>query len=117
MRIDKQWEFIHDDRRLQPWWNVSVFREMCPPHCCKDYDLECKKYIDNTGQAIVPEEEIMLIYGGISSRTRFINGTIIPIFDQCEYYDEKFNLPAEARPVNLRNCAEEILGDLWRYHI
>jgi len=74
-------------------------------------------YIDNTGQAIIPGEEIMLIYGGISSRERYINGTRIPIFDQCEYYDEKFGLPAEGRPYNLKNCGEEILGDLWRYHI
>lgn len=94
-----------------------MFKAICPRKCCAGYDEECKQYIDNTGQAIIPDEEIMLIYGGITNRERYINGTLIPIFDQCEYYDEKFNLPPENRPFNLRNCGEEILGDLWRYHI
>jgi hypothetical protein len=59
----------------------------------------------------------MLVYGGFTSRVRFINGTEIEVFDECEYYDEKFNLKPEGRPSNFRNCAEEILPDLWRYHI
>lgn len=112
-----QWNMRYDNRRLQPWWNITVLKAICPPNCCFPYDLECKKYIDNTGQSILPEEEIMLIYGGISNRNRYINGTLIPIFDECEYYDIKFDSVAESRPFNLRNCGEEILSDLWWYHI
>jgi hypothetical protein len=37
----------------------------------------------------------MLVYGGISTRERYINGTDITIFDQCEYYDEKFDIAPE----------------------
>lgn len=59
----------------------------------------------------------MLIYGGITSRERFINGTVTEVFDECEFYDEKFNMDAESRPYNMRNCAEEILPDIWRYHV
>ena len=108
---------INDNRRLQPWWNVTVFKEMCPKQCCKDWDLDCKKYIDNTGQAIIPGEEIMLIYGGITSRERYINGTKLDLFQNCEFYDEKFNTQAENRPLTFKNCGEEILPDIWRYHI
>ena len=59
----------------------------------------------------------MLIFGGISTRERYINGTDLTIFDRCEYYDTKFDIEPENRPFSYRNCAEEILGDLWRYHI
>jgi hypothetical protein len=59
----------------------------------------------------------MLIYGGITARRRFINGTIIKMFDDCEYYDTKFGVTAERRPEIYKNCGEELLGDLWRYFI
>jgi len=56
----------------------------------------------------------MLIYGGITSRERFINGTKQSLFDKCEYYDEKYEVPAEGRPFMFRNCEKrfsEIFGD------
>ena len=112
--LAKQWDFIADNRRLQPWWNITAFKDICPPACCRiPYDIECKQFIDASGQSIIPEEEIMLVYGGITSRRRFINGTKISVFDQCEYYDEKYEIPAEGRPFTFKNCGEEVLGDLW----
>ena len=43
--------------------------------------------MDGTGQAILADEEIMLVFGGISTRERYINGTKILLFDECEFYD------------------------------
>ena len=110
---------INNDQQLQAWFNVTVFKAICPKDCCRDgsYDKDCYRTIDNSGQSILPDEEIMLIYGGITSRKRYINGTTTEVFDECELYDEKFNMDAESRPYNMRNCAEEILPDIWRYHI
>jgi len=51
----------------------------------------------------------MLIHGGITQRSRKINGTRIQLFDWCEYYDERFNINAEKRPEQFKACAEEII--------
>lgn len=40
----------------------------------------------------------MLIFGGMTSRDRLINGTKLSLFDQCEYYDLKYGLRGEERP-------------------
>lgn len=58
----------------------------------------------------------MLIQGGITSRDRLINGTIIQLFDWCEYYDDRFDINPERRPEHFKTCAEEILQDIWRYY-
>lgn len=104
---------------LYLWTNLTNFKLLCPStkSCCLTEHEDCYNNIDNTGQPILVEEEIMLIYGGISQRTRYINGTDLTIYDRCEFYDEKFDIEPENRPFSYRNCAEEILGDLWRYHI
>ena len=55
----------------------------------------------------------MLIMGGRTARDRKINGTDIWLFDQCEFYDDKFDIQSENRPYTYRNCGEELLADLW----
>ena len=59
----------------------------------------------------------MLIFGGRTARDRKINGTDIWMFDRCEYYDEKFDILSENRPYSYRNCGEELMADIWRYHV
>lgn len=59
----------------------------------------------------------MLIFGGISSRTRYLNSTKVLLFDECEEYDLIYDIDPERRPESFKTCSEEILDDLWRYHI
>lgn len=94
---------------LQPWWNLTEKQYICPPACCKWYSTECQEIVDNTGQPILPDEEVMLIQGGITSRDRLINGTKVQLFDRCDYYDERFDINPEKRPEHYKTCAEEIL--------
>jgi len=37
----------------------------------------------------------MLIFGGITSRTRFLNKTDKLMYDVCEFYDEKYGTDEE----------------------
>jgi len=102
---------------LRPWTNVTTIKNLCPSLCCETGHEECETTIDNTGQPIIQEEEIMLIFGGISSRTRYINNTEVLLFDECEAYDEEYEIDMERRPESFKTCSEEILDDIWRYHI
>ena len=74
------------------------------------------KYFDNTGNPIITNEEVMLIFGGMTFRGRNINSTKVRLFDMCEYFDEKYQLEPESRPEIFKTCAEEILQDVWRYY-
>ena len=102
-----------DDRRLQPWWNLTDKNYLCPPDCCQTnevlVDVECNRWIDNTGQAVIPNEEVMLIFGGMTFRDRVVNNTVIKLFDMCEYYDQKYSIDPERRPETYKTCSEEIL--------
>ena len=45
----------------------------CPDSCCQSTDSECQNLMDNTGNVIIPGEEIMLIFGGLTYRQQTFN--------------------------------------------
>lgn len=53
---------------LYLWTNLTNFKLLCPStkSCCLTEFDDCYNNIDNSGQPILVEEEIMLVYGGIS---------------------------------------------------
>lgn len=60
-------------------------------------------------------EEIVLIFGGMSKRNKTFGSDKKKIFDNCEDYSILTGLVTlEDR---LKNCGEELLNDMWRYHV
>lgn len=89
----------------------------CPGKCCPTGDNTCKKRLDNTGYAITMDDEIMLIFGGITWRNKTYTSTsknTYYIFDDCESYASVTGESKE-KPDSLKSCGEELLNDLWRY--
>ena len=72
------------------------------------------------GQAVVVNEEIMLVFGGMIRRDRsFVDltqedGDDLDIYNYCEDYERINNKPL---PYLLRTCGEELMADLWMYHV
>jgi hypothetical protein len=54
----------------------------CPPNCCSSINEKCMRLNDNTGNRVYPDEEIMLVFGGISFLETLING--VNVIDACE---------------------------------
>jgi len=55
-------------------------------YCCNDVD-ECKKRIDAVGNPVIPDEDVMLIFGGITYRNLTYwgqDGRKYSLFDECE---------------------------------
>lgn len=61
-------------------------------------------------------EEIILVFGGLTYRNkRFGPENKTLIFDKCEdYHLITGNSTLEDR---LKSCGEELLNDMWRYHV
>jgi hypothetical protein len=95
------------------WYNYS--NDTCPPKCCPFASEECHKRMDNTGHVIIPDEEVMLVFGGLTYRNKnFLDNTTI-LFDECENYE---TLTGDTSlPDSFKNCGEELLNDIWMYHL
>jgi hypothetical protein len=71
--------------------------------------------LDDTGYPVIPDEEIMLIFGGLTFRWKTFNDNTTLIFDDCEDYDTIEG--TSELPDYLKDCGEELLNDIWRYHV
>ena len=84
----------------------------CPDNCCEVENENCYRTRDVTGYEIEPDEEIMLVFGGMTVRNKTdADGNLL--FDTCETDGETM----ESRTPGLRTCGQEFLNELWRYHI
>jgi hypothetical protein len=54
----------------------------CPDKCCDPNNEYCYRTIDGSGNKITYDQEIMLIFGGISQTEVLING--VNIADNCD---------------------------------
>lgn len=61
----------------------------CPPLCCNATNEICQRLYDNTGNRVGVDDEMMLVFGGITFLETVINGTNIN--DNCE-----------SRPIHLK---------------
>lgn len=60
----------------------------CPDKCCDPLNEFCFRMYDNTGNKIESNQEIMLVFGGISQREILINNHNIA--DDCNLPSGKF---------------------------
>ena len=69
------------------------------------------------GYAVHSNEEIMLIFGGLTARSReFVKeDKQAELYNDCEDYSDQ--LGDNKEDYYQRTCGEEILGDMWMYHI
>jgi hypothetical protein len=64
---------------------------------------------------VVYGEEIILVFGGMTYRNKTFGVNKTNIFDRCEDYNILTGL--NTLEDTLKNCGEELLNDMWRYHV
>ena len=68
---------------------TSPENPQCPRRCCSDNDEYCLRTHDSSGHEIIQDQEMMLIFGGISELDVKIGEK--RILDDCENVDSKYN--------------------------
>ena len=71
--------------------------------------------MDDTGYPIVFGDEVVLIFGGLTYRNKTFGPNNENIFENCEDYATVMG--NSTLPDNLKSCGEELLNDMWRYHV
>ncbi len=110
-------------RKLQEGkvWGSINDTDSCPGSCCEDGDLDCRKRLDNTGYPLVANDELILIFGGMSARNQTFydntTGRNLSIFDDCETYAADALKSNFEIPDLLKNCGEELQNDIWVYSL
>lgn len=68
---------------------------------------------------MIPNEEVMLIWGGITYRNRtFTDGKITyNIFDDCEAYSRVTGITEDNMADVWKKCGEELVDDMWFYYV
>ena len=100
----------------------------CPDQCCDDSCEFCYRLINNAGIETYPDEEIMLVFGGLTNINVSINinDSSKDISRDCEEIIENYknidksNMTSDQQ-INLlylvNNCGYEMSNELWAYNI
>ena len=117
--------------------NVTVFELIdfkgpsstdCPSECCIKTNEYCYRLINNAGNEIYPDQEILLVFGGLvlNKVTFELNGEQKDVLEGCADIIEGVNsmgLTNFSTEENLNllylinNCGYEMSNDLWEYNI
>ena len=49
----------------------------CPESCCETANENCFRSLNNNGEHIYPDEEVMIIFGGSTYRDKYYNGELL----------------------------------------
>lgn len=63
--------------------------EDCPVECCGQLDDECQRHMAEYGYNVDVDEEIMLVFGGLTQRKRTFTsseGEDYEVYNYCEKY-------------------------------
>ena len=100
----------------------------CPEDCCSSDNEYCFRLINNAGNEVMPDQEMMLVFGGlVLNKIKFeINGEERNVFLNCDEIIEGIenitskNLTDDEN-LNLlyliNNCGYDMTNDLWEYDI
>ena len=100
----------------------------CPGDCCYSDDEYCYRLINNAGNEVIPEQEIMLVFGGlVLNKIKFeVNDTEKNVFENCDEIIESFENTdpkslSNEENLNLlyliNNCGYDMTNELWEYNI
>ena len=101
----------------------------CPTKCCNiaSSPEQCTSILNNAGVHVEPDEDIMLVFGGISLFNITINETnkdeiLKQIYTNCtlhSYFNDKLTTPETQHIGNYiaNNCGNEVLNEIWEYNI
>eukprot|EP00744_Colponema_vietnamica_P007828 GILI01011224.1.p1 GENE.GILI01011224.1~~GILI01011224.1.p1 ORF type:complete len:932 (-),score=126.28 GILI01011224.1:811-3606(-) len=92
-----------------PTGDDDVFYESwshnCPSECC-NAEENCFRLRDNFGQVVIPDEEVLLMYGGKAAQQRLYNGEMVYITCPSSY---------DERDIDVHSCGEQVVSEIWRY--
>ena len=99
----------------------------CPGECCLSDDEYCYRLINNAGNEVYPEQEMMLVFGGlVLNKIKFeLNETEKDVVNNCnEIFEslEAMNLNfSNEENLNLlyliNNCGYDLTNEIWEYNI
>ena len=93
----------------------------CPDKCCESTNEYCYRAVNNAGNLVEPENEIMLVFGGLTTNNIQIE-TNQSILSNCSIPESIFkslnttNAELSAYYL-LNNCGYEMLNEIWEYNI
>jgi hypothetical protein len=95
--------------------------QTCPNQCCSPGDEYCFRMYDNTGNKIEVDQEVMLVFGGVTQNQVVIYDQNIARNCSVDISDEFKNKRSEKELLDIislmNNCGLEILNELWNYNI
>ena len=101
----------------------------CPAECCFSNDEYCYRLINNAGNEVYPDQEIMLVFGGlVLNKVKFeLNNEENNVFLNCDKIIEGLesmnisNKLSSEENLNLlyliNNCGYDLTNELWEYNI
>ena len=100
----------------------------CPPECCSSNDEYCYRLINNAGNEIYPDQEIMLVFGGlVLNKVKFefynIEKNVVLNCDEIIEGLESMSIGQLSDEENLNllylinNCGYDMTNELWEYNI
>lgn len=92
----------------------------CPEKCCDSKNEYCYRTIDNTGNNVTMDNEIMLIFGGLALN-RIYKEDEYDLLKNCKLPDSIKTGNTSEEEISamylLNNCGYEMLNELWMYNI
>ena len=61
----------------------TIDSEDCPDECCVEPDENCFRTLDHSGYEVIPDEEVMLVFGGATMRSK-LDPDGNPLSESCE---------------------------------
>ena len=91
----------------------TVYDDYCPYGCCESEN--CKRSHDVLGEIVNPQEDYMLVFGGIALRNVTVDGEYL--YNNCT---KENKLKAQDSGVSLdfvSSCGTVLLNEIWRFNI
>ena len=100
----------------------------CPEDCCSSDNEYCFRLINNAGNEVMPDQEMMLVFGGlVLNKIKFeINNETKNVYENCDEIIEGLeNMNSsnlnDNQNLNLlyliNNCGYDMTNELWEYNI
>ena len=95
--------------------------ESCPNQCCDVSNEYCYRTVNNAGNIVETNNEIMLVFGGLATNNIKVDsdGTIVSNCSLPESLVDSLNSTDQELTALylLNNCGYEMVNELWEYNI
>lgn len=92
--------------------SATIYESDCPDDCCSSEN--CLRKRDILGYLVYPNQENLIIFGGVSLRNVAVDGELL--YNSCtENIEKALELGYTVNFVE--PCGQQLLNEIWRYNI